>query len=139
MTTDDDLHGLATAVSQLRRRPVQIVVADPAPAVAAPAATITVPRQRAVAEPDGAAAASPAAISPGASKDIGPALAEARSSWLGRAALIDQAGIAATAGLFIPAFLVHGDAQTALIGAGGALLSSVSLRVMERLSRRGEA
>lgn len=137
MTTDDALRGLATDVSQLRRRPVQIAVIDPPQAAAAPAAPEA---PAAVALPMPRAEAGPGA-SPHVARDIKAAAPPARSrpSWLRPASLIDPAGFAVTAGLFIPAFLVHGDAQAALIGAGGALLSSVSARLMDRMSRGSEA
>jgi hypothetical protein len=144
MTTDDELRGLATDVSQLRRRRVQIVVIDPAQAVAAPAAPAASAAPAAVALPMPRAETEPgteAGASPHVAHDIKAAAppAKARKSWLRPASLIDPAGFAVTAGLFIPAFLVHGDAQAALIGAGGAVLSSVSARLMDRMARGSEA
>jgi hypothetical protein len=122
-----DLKQIEEGLEALRHRPVQISVVDDFSAIPAGIA-------RAV-DPD-MAMAIPRPRAPDSSEPDPPVTLHSRRRprWLG-SIVVDGAAALAAAGTLAPGAIDHGSAQVLLVGVGGALVGTLSARLMDRTSK----
>jgi hypothetical protein len=142
VATHETIRDLQAGVSALQHRPVEIVVTGRAtrvPAVSvspegADRGELTLSRHSGLLDQAADVPAGPGLDPSGKPRlDSGQQRRAHRlSKW--RATIADGGGFLAAAGTLVPAFVVHGSPQLVLLSVGGALVGSVSLRVLNRLS-----